>query len=344
MSGFLQQLVVALVAGFILWLSSKIYYQRRLYYVVQNLFDHSNLSDGGTVEIVVANLGRRGEEHVQLELVSGLRYELVAATSPDIRIDDSRVIRIPRLAPRQQLALLILAEGNQRFEASHIAGLSSKDVVGKSAKDMSEANASDPVVGAIALALIGTFVAAGAGAGYFFGKEQAMLELSQRSEGKAIPKDQKAKDAKPVEQLFQLGCPIFESNGNKSLTEGTLKELAAASVQVTRVYRQEDVVRAELQLENVTGVDTEYAVQLKSPASDSTTDISLRNASYIYDIVLMEKGTTRNVSVSNYLPEKFEPQVFWIESRLEIAGYWVSYRQKISLGAGGTIKCPGTAG
>ncbi len=336
MSGLLQQLAVALFAAFVLWLSNRVFYQRRLYYVVQNLFHHSKISDGGTVEIVVANLGRRAEEEIELGLMPGLRYELVAATSPSIEITDGRVIRIPRLAPKQQLTLLILAEGNQRFDAGHITGLSSREAIGRSAKDMSEANSSDPLAAIGGLILLSGFVAIGAGAGYFFGKEQAEAQALRSSSPQTT-----TNEVARIEQPFRLGCVDFSSNGDKRLNDDLLRNAAVASTRITKVYRQGDRVIADVQLENLVSGETEYQVKLQSPASDSSTDILLRADSFVYDIILMEKGATKDVTVSNYLPEKYKPQVFWIESRLEIpGGYWVTYRQRVSFGPDANLTCP----
>lgn len=338
LSGLFQQLGIALVAGFFLWLASKIFYQRRLFYVVQNLFDHSKLSDGGTVEIVVANLGRRPEEEIQLGLVPGFRYELVAATSPDIEIDASRVIRIPRLAPKQQLTLLILAEGSQRFGDSHVTGLSSRDVVGKSAKNMSEAHSSDPLAAILVFGVIGALVAMGGAMGYVFGKDSA-LSLAE-----AASKEEPKKEVAAVDQPFELGCADFQSNGDKKLSDDVLKRVAVSSVQITKVIRRGDLIAADVKVENLVEGETEYSVSLKSPASDSSTEITLRADSFIYDIVLMEEGATRTVSVSNYLPESYKPQVFWVETRLEIGGgYWVTYRQRVSFGRDVKLICPSAA-
>jgi hypothetical protein len=326
----IQQLAIALVAGFIIWLASKTFYQRRLFFVVQNLFDHSTLSDGGTVEIVVANLGRRPEEEVQLELVPGLRYELVAATSPNVAIDESRVIRIARLAPKQQITLLLLAEGNQRFGSSHIAALTSKDVIGKGAKDMAEANASDPFSAIIGFAILCIVAGAIGAGGYLLGAEGAgSQEVITKNPIKTPVKNQE----------FSLGCAEFSSNGDKTLSDSSLKSLAVQSAEVKRVFRRGDIVGVEVELKNPTGLETEYSVNLKSPAADSSTRLQSEAGSYLYDILLIDKGVSRVAIVENFIPESYKAQVVWMEVRLEVAGYWVNYKRRISFGRDAGLQC-----
>lgn len=103
---------------------------RQLYLVIPQLFSHSAISTNGKVaELKIINHGKRTEEDIKVALDPSLQYEVISATTSDIKIEDS-ILSISRLSPMDTISIIVLIEGGD-FGKEKISSISSKDIKGK---------------------------------------------------------------------------------------------------------------------------------------------------------------------------------------------------------------------
>ena len=328
-------LTIAVAAIFVSWVAKQIFYKRRLFCVVTRFFEYSSISDSSnTAEIIVVNAGRKSEEDVQIKLAPGFTYSVLASTNVETNIEKNGHIKIARLAPKQQVGLIFLAEGNERFKKEHVAGISSKEISGKITNNFSDTQVSGPQVAGIMFLLFCVFGLCG-----FFLISLATDMLGPWIDNKLYP---------PIDQRYTLGCVNTLSNAfdvkppqdSKAVTKDMLKALAADSIEINRIFRSHDNVFVEAKLTNKIAAHITYSLRLRSPAADSTVRSLAKPENFIYDIVLIKENQTKTLTVGNFLPADFDPQVFWLDLRMEIdGGHWINYERRIAFGADSGLKC-----
>lgn len=329
--GIIGKLAAGLVGALLVWLVSKFYNRSRLYCAPSRLYEYSTLADGSsTVQLVIANRGRKTEELVEIQLSTDYEYHLLAATQNGIEIPKDKAIRLPALLPRSEVSLVIVAEGKPRFSKDGIRSVRSKHSLGSVGASLSEAEASSPGAAAAAIALLLIVAVFGYAIGSTVGEDAWRWSQNQLAERHA--------------QEFNEGCvtvrssaPLESENG---LTEAHLKGLALAAVEVKRVALVGDALITDVEVTNIIEGPVDYALTLVSHASDSTVDWSLRRDRSVQDIVMLDKGEVRSYTLSDYFPPDRKPKRFWLETNLKLFGYWVEVRRSFFFGEDASMSCP----
>lgn len=335
MDSILTKLVAALIGALVCWLIAKHYNRSRLYCAPSRLYEYSSLVDGSsTVQLVIANRGRKTEESVEIQLSTDYEYHLLAATQNGMEILKEKVIRLSALLPRSEVSLIVVAEGKPRFSKDGIRSIRSKNAKGTVAASLTEAEASSPET-AVAAIFVLLFIAV---LGYGFGKTIGE-DAWGWAENQLYP---------VVNYDFSEGCVSVLSNGakveaNEKLTEEQLKALALAATRVKSVTSRGDMLFVEVEIENLIEGPIEYSLTLKSHVSDSTTEGRHRINSFVYNIVMLDKDEKRNYSLSDFFPEDRRPKRFWVEARVEITGYWVTVTRSFFFGPDASLTCPSGA-
>lgn len=330
MDSVLSKIVAALIGALVLWLIGKFYNRSRLYCAPSRLYEYASLVDGSsTVQLVIANRGRKTEESVEVQLSTDYEYHVLAATQNGIEISKDKVIRLSALLPKSEVSLIVVAEGKPRFSKDGIRSIRSRHAQGTIASTLTEAEASSPGAAIAAIILLLTIGAMGYGIGKTVGEDIWNWGREQLSPA--------------VSHAFSEGCVSVQSNGakvesDKTVSEEQLKALALTSTRVLSVTTRGDMIYVEAEIENLIEGPVEYSLKLSSHASDSTTGV--RGDSFIYDIVMLEKEEKRKYALSDFFPEDRKPKRFWIESRVEFSGYWVSITRSFFFGPDASLTCP----
>lgn len=335
MDSILTKLVAALIGAFLCWLIAKYYNRSRLYCAPSRLYEYSSLVDGSsTVQLVIANRGRKTEESVEVQLSTDYEYHLLAATQNGIEIPREKVVRFPALLPKSEVSLIVVAEGKPRFSKDGIRSVRSKNAKGTVAASLTEAEASSP--GAAVATIIALLVIAVLG--YGFGKTigEDAWGWAEDKLSPVVPHD------------FSEGCVSVLSNGakveaNETPTEEQLKAFALAATHVKSVASRGDMLFVEVEIENPIEEPVEYSLTLKSHASDSTTEVRHRRNAFVHSIVMLGKDEKRTYSLSDFFPEDRRPKRFWVEARVEIAGYWIIVTRSFFFGPDASLTCPSGA-
>lgn len=335
MDSILTKLVAALIGALLCWLIAKYYNRSRLYCAPSRLYEYSSLVDGSsTVQLVIANRGRKTEESVEIQLSTDYEYHLLAATQNGMEIPKEKVIRLSALLPKSEVSLIVVAEGRPRFSKDGIRSIRSKSAKGTVAASLTEAEASSPGAAVAAIFVLLVIAVFGYGFGKTIGEDVWGLAEDQLSP--------------VVTHDFSEGCVSVLSNGekvksNETLTEEQLKAFALAATHVKSVTSREDILFVEVEIENLIEGPVEYSLTLKSHASDSTTETRHRRNSFVYNIVMLGKDEKRKYSLSDFFPEDRRPKRFWLEARVEIAGYWITVTRSFFFGPDASLTCPSGA-
>lgn len=326
--GVISSLAVLLVA----WIARRTFYRRRLYCVAPRLFEYSTLSASSSVAFIqIQNAGKRAEEKVEVALSPGFKYELLASSAAQVAVERNvGLISLSRLTPGEQVGLLFLVEGSERFKKEHVIGVSSKEAKGRIVSSAADIEASTPK---IAVALLAMFVTFGVAANvlYFMAKDTVWPVVREV--------------VLPLEELeFYPACTNTYSNGKASekdgLTEEALKIFASSTIEIKRVYRIGDYVYAEIHLENPIDIRSEFSVEVKSPAADSSSRELGAPDKSIYNIILLEKGESRDLTLGDYLPRDHKSQLFWADYRINLDGsYWIHFDQRVYLDREAAERC-----
>lgn len=325
--------IVALITALLIWLITKYYNRSRLYCALSQLYEYSSLFDGSsTVQLVVANRGRKPEESVEVQLSTEYEYHLLAATQNGVEVSKEKVLRFPVLLSKSDVSMILVAEGRPRFSKDGIRHIRSKSSKGSIGASLTEAEASSPGT-ALSAVLLLLFIAV---FGYGFG----------RFVGEDIWKWGTQKSSPVTAQQFKEGCLTVLSNAEKTrgkdnngVSEEDLKLFATRAVTVKTVATQGDQLLVEVEIENHIEGPINYSLNLLSHASDSTTDFTFRRNKHVYDIVMLGKGEKRRYSLSDYFPSERAPKRFWLDIRLEMFGYWVTIKRSYYFGSDTSKTC-----
>lgn len=332
MESILGKLVAALVGALFTWGVARYYNRPRLYCALSRPYEYSSLVDGSnTVQLLIANRGRKTEESVEVQLSTDYEYHLVAATQNGIEIPKDKVIRVSALLPKSEVSVIVVAEGKPRFSKEGVRSIRSKSAKGSVGTSLAEAEASSSstAIAAITLLLVVAIV------GYGFGK----------TIGESAWKWGQKKLLTTNAQKHTEGCLSGFSNGvrtakEKGLNEEGLKAFSAKAIKVKQVATQGDMLFVDVEIENLVEGPIEYSLTLLSHASDSTTDWDKRGEKHAYNIIILDKGEKRTYSLSDYFPADKKPKRFWLESRVELFGYWVSTKRTFFFGEDAALTCP----
>lgn len=327
---FFSGVAVVLVA----WAANRYFNRRRLYCIAPHVFEYSQLSRNSSVAYIqLQNAGKRSESSVQLRLAPGFTYELLASTAAEVDLQQVGLIKLERLTPAEQVGLLFLVEGTERFRREHVIGLSSDEVTGKIVFNASEVDATPPKV---AMAIVVMFVVFGVAANVLFAMAKDLAWPRVRE--LVVPTEELVFAPKP--------CVEFTSNGKSDkkagLTDLTLKRLVEMSYTLKRMYRRGGIVYAEVDIKNPVDLEIEHQVELKSPTSDSESSLfDIDGPTYLISgIKFLSKGDSRSLTVANYLPKSYPNQVVWVNYYIKTeGGYWADYSRRIYLGTSSAPSC-----
>lgn len=332
MDSIFEKLVAALIVAVLTWLVARYYNRSRLYCAPSRLYEYSNLVDGSsTVQLVIANRGRKSEESVEVQLSTDYEYHLLAATQNGIEISKDKIIRLATLLPGSEVSLIIVAEGKPRFSKEGIRDIRSKTAKGSIGASLAEAESSLPGVLPATILLLVVVALFGYGLGKTVGEDawrwgqRKLLTINA--------------------QKFTEGCFSVLSNGAKEVKKGELGEkhlgaLAISAIKVKQVSAQGDMLFVDIEIENPIEGPIEYSLNLLSHVSDSSTDWKLGRDKQVYNIVMLDKGEKRAYSLSDYFPSDRKPKRFWLEARVELLGYWVTVKRSFFFGEDSSLTCP----
>lgn len=335
MESILGKLIAALLGALLTWGIARYYNRPRLYCALSRLYEYSSLADGSnTVQLVIANRGRKTEESVEVQLSTDYQYHLLATTQNGIDIPKDKIIRLPALLPKSELSIILVAEGKPRFSIESIKSIRSKSAKGIIGSSLTEADSAAAAPAAIILLLLVALM------GYGFGKTFGE-EIWWWGQKKITPVR--------VEK-FTEGCLSGYSNAkaktktrtNKELSSESLKAFSKAAIKVKQVSTQGDLLKVDVEIENLVEGPIEYSLSLLSHASDSTIDWKLRGSSQVYNIVILNRGEKRTYSLSEYFPAERKPKKFWLEARVELFDYWVSTKRTFFFGEDTSLSCSTT--
>ncbi|WP_102947019.1 hypothetical protein [Stenotrophomonas sp. VV52] len=308
--------ISGLVVIFFAWTAKRIFLARRLFLIQPKLFDYSDLvsqKTARTIELTVFNGGSRPEEDVRVQLSPAFNYTILAADRPDMAVGPDGFLRIDRLAPKQDLTVVMTAEGGE-FRKEHVVGLASKEVVGKVKEKLQDAQLSP--VGSVAVMLL-IFVVMpllGWGAGNFIEKEVIPVFGSQ------IGDDEREAATAVVSSALrfkQIAGSSFVSYGASKKTADQMLD----TVQVEKLTRTGDVVHIEVAISNRTKERLVYSLSSASQMSDGR-GRSKDSLNYIEADIVAFPNTDKTVALSDYLPPAARPQTLLLEVRAESDGVY----------------------
>jgi len=335
MDEVIAKLAVALIGALLTWLATRYYNRSRLYCAPSRLYEYSSLFDGSsTVQLLIANRGRKSEEAVEVQLSPEYEYHLLAATQSGVEIPKEKAVRIPVLLPKSEVSMIFVAEGRPRFSKDGIRHIRSKNSKGRVGASLAEAEASSPGAVPATVALLLIVAVLGYGLGRTIGEDAWRWG---------------ARKILPVyAQEFREGCLTAVSNAARApsddeLSEEHLKAFAADAVAVKHVATQGDSLLVDVEIENIIEGPINYSITLLSHASDSTTEWGLRSNKQVYNIVMLDKGERRKYSLSDYFPADRAPKRFWLEARVELFGYWVTVKRSYFFSTDASMSCSSNA-
>jgi hypothetical protein len=318
-TGIISGVLVVLLG----WAAKRAFFSRRLHLVQPKLFDYSGLGPNAqskTIEVTVINTGRLSEEGIRVEFDPGLRYSVLASSSAGLNVDELGVLKIERLAPRQEVALILMAEGGE-FRKEHILSISSKDTVGSIKNSLQEAQTTPAqIVGG----LIFFFLLLGIG--YGVGKliEWEVWPNLQQS----IHSEWFGTADSPLS--FEQKLESISATGDVDEKE---KALLSSSVEVRSITRNGKVISVKLRLLGVKGARVSYTLSTATPASERRGDLELTNFDYVEPDVLVFDGIPKELTLTDYLPEAVSPQLVVVDLRAEKGDDSVFWKEILTLTA-----------
>lgn len=296
MFSFITGVVATIVAIFVAWLAKYVFWRRHLYLIQPKLFAYSELGGNentSTIEITVVNSGRRSEEMVRVQFAPNFNYSVLASSTPNLTVDKDGVLSIDRLTPKQELMLIIYITGGE-FRKDHILGITSKDTIGAIKNTVQDARTATigTAVGAIFILLF--LLAIGYAMGVFLnpmfwpGIQQYLFRCNSLN--------------------YQLANR--EVNGTYQISK-QVENALTSSVTIASVCRSGNYIHVSFELTNRTKDRLTYTLNL-SAASDN--DRPIGNLDYMLNDQLLYPGTSKSVTLSEYLPKNARPQRITIEA------------------------------
>jgi hypothetical protein len=307
----LTELVIGILAGIVVtlvaWGAKQFFTRRQLYLIQPRLFDYSGLDERNTsktVELTVLNSGRRSEEDIRVQFAPQFSYTVLASSVSGLDVKDG-VMRIDRLAPRQQVTVVLVAEGGE-FRVEHLTGLASKDCVGKVKASLQEAKSSQSTV--LATALFMLFLAFGYGFGKFV--EVALW---------------------PFIGPYLSGQPqalTFTSVMSGKIVPPGMNDVSAAkyidAISIKKMERRGAYVFVEVELTNSFQERLEATLSVASPVHDERGEFA--RSDYIVSGASVLPGSSRTFLIGDYLPSEEAPQALYLKASLRVGvkSVWIN--------------------
>ncbi len=297
MSGFLPGLLSGLLVIFVAWVAKTIFLSRRLFLIQPKLFDYSDLinaQDSKTLELTVFNGGTRSEEDVQIQLSPSFRYTIIASDAAGLSVDVQGVLRLDRLAPKQDRTVILTAEGGD-FRKEHVVGIASKETVGKIKDKLQEAQLTPAQNALMTLVIFVIFPAFGYGVGKFIETEVWPNVSPEVSRSKQV--DFKVEN---------------NSIDNVSASNATSK-VYGETFSIQEVVRNGDIVTIKAGLKNQTKSRLQFTLISSSPVSEKRP----LGVDYIVADILVFPGAEKVIEVSDYLPSGVSPALLSLKVIVE---------------------------
>lgn len=302
MSGIFIGVASGIAVLFVGWLARTIFLSRRLYLIQPKLFDYSDISNASnskTLEITVLNSGSRSEENIEVQFSPAFTYTVVASNTAGLKLNEQAILKIDRLAPKQDATVILTAEGGE-FRKDHIVGVTSKETVGRVKTSLSDAKLTPldnfliPLIIFVVLPSLG----------YFFGNILvADVWPILRPESEAV--------SKGSELVFKV-----ENDKTEGITASkNSMQKYKATYKVTSVIRTQDLVTVNVSIDNNTDGRIEYTVISTSPVSELR-DKYAKVVDYANSSLVFPK-VKKVISVSDYLPPDAVPQLLSIHISID---------------------------
>lgn len=306
-------LLTGLLVVFLAWAAKSVFLSRRLFLIQPKLFDYSDLvnaHNSKTLELTAFNGGSRSEEEVQIQLSPAFRYTIVASDAAGLTVDAQGILRLERLAPKQDRTVILTAEGGD-FRKEHVVGITSKETVGKIKDKLQDAQltpAQNAIIVLILFVLLPAF-------GFVFGR---FIETE-------IWPDVAPEVLSSKEISFEIGSPVTDS-------VSAPKEVAKVHSQtfsIEKVVRNGDIVTVTTRLKNPTTSRLEFALISSSPVSEKRPP----SADHFVSGILVFPGAEKTIEVSDYLPLDVTPGLLNLEVIVEGAEGRTDFAQDIHVGS-----------
>lgn len=259
----------------------------RLIVLVPKLFSYSALSTKGQLaEISIFNRGFKTEELIELELELSLQYELVGKTNNDARLLNNK-ISIPRIGPGDDVTILLLVEGANKFTQNEII-----DCLSKESKGIKVPNLTDvPPTGSQRIQLVGMLVVLPII--LYLGYQTLISGIDTVNEGAA--KSEKAADESKTAAQKAIGAAnqsvAAAKKGTTIIRDWSIKDYYSSlagilfiefennkiNVSVGRVIRKKDVTTIPISIENLGTLVIKSSITMNSQWSEgriSSSDLS----------------------------------------------------------------------
>jgi len=305
--------VSGLVVVFLAWIAKTLFLARRLFLIQPRLFDYSDLvsaSTSKTLELTVFNGGARSEEDINVQLSPAFVYTILASNKAGLLVDAEGILKIDRLAPKQDSTVILTAEGTGEFRKEHVIGITSKDTSGKIKEKLQDAQFS-PGQNLAALFLVFVLLPA---CGYFIGHfviEDAWREFR--------PKTSQASSGKVLQ--FDVSKPTVQ---NISADEKLISQYQA-QFSVEKVSRNDDLISVDVKLKNSSKRRLNLTLSTTSPVSEKRP----AGVDYIVSDILLFPDSEKTITLVEYLPPDTKPSLVGLEVIVDDAGSRVYFDQDI---------------
>jgi hypothetical protein len=317
--------VSGLVVIFLAWIAKSVFLARRLFLIQPKLFDYSDLVSqkaARTIELTVFNGGTRAEEDVRVQLSPAFSYTILAADRPGMAVSSDGFLTIDRLAPKQDITVVMTAEGGE-FRKEHVVGIASKEVVGKVKEKLQDAQLS-PMEGILVGFLIFVLMPlVGYGAGKFIEQEIIPTFSTESDDAGSAAFGKSTGNSLQFEQI----------NGTPFVSYGTPKKTAdqmLGTVRVESMTRVGDAIQLKLLINNTTKERLIYTLSTSSQMSDSR-ERSGNSFNYIEGDLIAFPATKKAVTLSDYLPSDALPQTLLLEVRVEADGIFTRRTSELQI-------------
>lgn len=291
---------IGIIVAIVGWITKITYRRRQLFLIQPKLFDYSGLgpdTQSKTIEITVINSGRRSEEAVQVQFSPTFTYEILASSTPGLRVDTNGLLLIERLTPKQQITVIILVTGGE-FRKDHIMGITSKDALGKIKNTIQDARTSNIAAASAALIFVLFFIGFGYAAGIFI--NPLIWPTVQQYIFRCEPVDYQITN-RNLNGTYQIGKQI--------------ENALASTVAIVSICRTGSYIRVALNLINETKDRLTYNLSLSAASDDLR---PLGNTDYVLGGQILYPGMKKSVTLIEYLPKDAKPQKITFESTVEM--------------------------
>ena len=277
-----------------------IFKSRHLFVVLPKLHLYSPLTTGSTVNITIVNGGFRSEEAVTLHLNPAARYEVMAASRPDVTLNNATLV-VPRLGRFKRATIILLVEG-KAFGRDDLLSVESKETIGRVVEKAENASTIfEQFVGASLLLL---FIGASFLYGTWIGAETKTNFVSYFA-------DEYVRDSVTIEPKEVSWVDLANLKASKFVAQNGGK----MPVSVKQLTRRGNTVYVDFEFENASSAYFMMNVTVKS-AADEDGAIGFRDSRF-YDF-LVPPGEKKQRRLQAYVPPAAKTRVIFIDYSLQL--------------------------